>query len=298
MRREIEELRREIEQGRQERQQPELDRVSARTIVDSILNSIGLGDLSNTVMGIITRPEQLTDSFIMGTIRPTDQYRERFAGNEARRAAGLNVLREDVYLNLEDEMRAVMQNAGLPRGFHDSTADLARFIAGDVGPRELGNRINQGYRAIAEADQTTIDTMRRFYGVSDGQLAAFFLDPDVAEPMLMQQVATAQIGAAAARAGFETVVERTAAERMRQAGVTGDQAGEVFGFLGGATELLSPLEAGETALDVTDTALGLAGQSPEALQRLRTQQRRRQARFEGGGSLATTAVGVTGLREA
>jgi hypothetical protein len=134
--------------------------------------------------------------------------------------------------------------------------------------------------------------------VNDGQLAAFFLDPDVAEPMLMQQVATAQIGAAAARSGFETVVERTAAERMRQAGVTGDQAGEAFGFLAASRELLTPLEAGETALDVTDTALGLAGQSPEALQRLGTQRRRRQARFEGGGQLATTATGVTGLREA
>jgi hypothetical protein len=275
-----------------------LDRVSARTIIDSILNSIGLGDLADTVMGIITRPEQLTEAFIMGTIRPTDKYKARFVGNEARRAAGLNVLREDVYLNLEDEMRTVMRNAGLPIGFHDTTQDLARFIAGDVSPAELGRRVNQGYRAISEADQTTIDTMRRFYGVSDGQLAAFFLDPDVAEPMLMQQVATVQIGAAAARSGFETVIERTAAERLRQAGVTGDQAGEVFGFLGAGRELLSPLEAGETELDVADTALGLAGQSPEALQRLRTQQRRRQARFEGGGALATTGAGVTGLRQA
>jgi LysM repeat protein len=298
LRREIEELRNQIERDRQEREQPQLDRVSARTIIDSILDSIGLGDLAETVMGIITRPEQLTEAFIMGTIRPTDQYKARFVGNEARRAAGLNVLREDVYLNLEDQMRTVMRNAGLPIGFHDTTQDLARFIAGDVSPGELGNRINQGYRAISEADQTTIDTMRRFYGVSDGQLAAFFLDPDVAEPMLMQQVATVQIGAAAARSGFENVIERTAAERLRQAGVTGDQAGEVFGFLGAGRELLSPLEAGETELDVADTALGLAGQSPEALQRLRTQQRRRQARFEGGGALATTGAGVTGLREA
>jgi hypothetical protein len=298
LRRELEDLRNEVERGRQEQAQPEFDRVSARTIIDSILNSIGLGNLADTVMGIITRPEQLTEAFIMGTIRPTAQYKARFAGNEARRAAGLNVLREDEYLNLEDEMRKVMRNAGLPIGFRDSTADLARFIAGDVGPAELGRRINQGYRAISEADQTTIDTMRRFYGVSDGQLAAFFLDPNVAEPMLMRQVATAQIGAAAARSGFENVIERSAAERLQRAGVTEAGAAEAFGTLSGARELLTPIEAGETSLDVADTALGLAGQSPEALQRLRTQQRRRQVQFEGGGELATTAGGVTGLRQA
>jgi LysM repeat protein len=298
LRRELDELRNQIERDRQAAQQPQLDRVSARTIIDGILTSVGLGSLTETVMGVITSPEQLTDAFVFSTIRQTREYRERFAGNEQRRAAGLNVLREGEYLALENDLRTVMRNAGLPSGFHDSTADLARFIAGDVSPAELSRRVNQGFRAISEADPATIEAMQRFYGVSQGQLAAFFLDPDVAEPLLMRQVATAQIGAAAARAGFDTVIERTAAERMAASGVTEQQATEVFGTLASARELLAPIEAGETALDVADTALGLAGQSPEALQRLRTQQRRRQARFEGGGALATTGAGVTGLREA
>jgi hypothetical protein len=151
---------------------------------------------------------------------------------------------------------------------------------------------------VRDSDPTVLQTMRQFYGLTDGEIAAYFLDPDRAVSLIEQQVATAQLGAAAARQGFENVVERTAFERMQRAGVEVGQAEQAFGTLAAGRELLQPLERGEQALDVTETAMGLVGQSPEALQRLRTQQRRRVARFEGGGQFATQGAEVTGLQTA
>jgi hypothetical protein len=84
---------------------------------------------------------------------------------------------------------------------------------------------------------------------------------------------------------------------MQRLGVTEQEATQAFGTLARGRELLTPLERGETALDVTETALGLTGRGgTEAAQRLATQQRRRVARFEGGGRFATTGQEVTGLR--
>jgi LysM repeat protein len=276
----------------------DFDRESARLIVRRILEQYGLGSLVDTVMGAITSAESLTEDRLMATIRDTADYKERFRGNEIRRAAGLNVLGEGEYVAVEKAYSDIMRAAGLPQGFYDQPSDFAQLIGGGVSVAELSQRVTVGYRSVAEADPTVREQMRMMYGLTDGELAAYFLDPDRALPIIERQVATARLGAAAARQGFGESVERMAFERMVGLGVTEEQATEVFGTLAGARELLTPLEAGETALDVTDTALGLVGQSPEALQRLRTQQRRRQARFEGGGALATTALGVTGLREA
>jgi hypothetical protein len=138
--------------------------------------------------------------------------------------------------------------------------------------------------------------MRQFYGVTDGELAAYMLDPSRAESRILQQVSTAQIGAAAARQGFGQAADRSAAERMQRLGVTGQEAEQAFGTLARSRELLTPLDRGETALDVTETALGLTGRNAEAQQRLATQARRRTARFEGGGRFATSGQEVTGLR--
>lgn len=276
------------------------NRESFRDIVSAELALYGLDipELVNTIVNSLEEYDQIGPDLFMAKIRNTEQYKQRFRGNELRRQAGLNVLKEAEYIADETAYQAILRNAGLPKGYYDSPDDFVNLIAGNVSPAELSSRISEGYLAVSQADVTVRDQMRQMYGLTDGEMVAYFLDPERALPVIEQQVATARLGAAAARQGFANVLERGAFERMQSLGVTEQQAGEVFGTLAAGRELLSPLDAGETALDVADTALGLAGQSPEALQRLRTQQRRRTARFEGGGQLATTAAGVTGLRYA
>jgi hypothetical protein len=279
-------------------QRPAFNRESFRDIVQAELDLYGLGELTNVVLASLEEYDQIGPELFMAKIRGTDTYKKRFRGNQLLRDAGMNVLSESEYVGTERAYTDLMRAAGLPQGYYDAPDDFSQLIGGGVSPAELSGRIIDGYKQLAQADQTVREQMRSLYGLTEGEMVAYFLDPDRALPVIERQVATARIGAAAARQGFGEVVEREAFERMAALGVTEEQAAGAFGTLAASRELLTPLEAGETALDVTDTALGLAGQSPEALQRLRTQQRRRQARFEGGGQLATTATGVTGLRQA
>jgi hypothetical protein len=282
----------------QQTQRPQFNRESFRDLVRRELEFYGLEGLTDRVLATLEEYDQIGPDLFMARIRETPEYQRRFRGNQLLRSRGMNVLSEAEYVATETAYRNLMRNAGLPQGYYDSPDDFAELIGGGVSPAELSARVVEGYRELAAADQTVRDQMRALYGLTDGEMVAYFLDPDRALPVIERQVATARLGAAAARQGFAETVDREAFERMSALGITEQQATEVFGTLASARELLTPLEAGETALDVTETALGLTGQSPEALQRLRTQQRRRQARFEGGGALATTAAGVTGLREA
>lgn len=284
----------------QQERQTAMSQQSARAIIEDELRRWGMytPEFVDTIYGLVSGTADIVPAVIRSTIRQSQEYQTRFRGMAERTNRGLSAISEEEYLALERDYRGILRNAGLPQGFYDEADDFVSFIGADVSPSELSARVEQGYRAIRDSDPTVLATMRQFYGLTDGELAAYFLDPDRALPIIERQVATAQLGAAAARQGFGETLERQAFERMAAAGVTTQQAEEAYGFLAGARELLTPLERGEQALDVTETAMGLVGQSPEALQRIRTQQRRRTARFEGGGRFASAGAEVTGLREA
>jgi len=272
---------------------------SARAIIRQYLEPLGLGELENLLYSNVVADQDYSPERLVMEVRKTPQYAARFPGMVARQQQGRNAISEGQYIQLEREYKQLMQSAGLPTGFYDSADDFSKFIGYDISPDELGRRIQQGYQAVAQADPSVRDTMRRFYGVTDGELAAYFLDPSRAESLIAEQAATAQIGAAAARFGFSQSTDRLAAERLQRLGVTEPEATQVFGQLGQMGELLNPIEGGEDMLDVTETALGLTGRSSaEALQRLRTRQRQRTARFEGGGQFATQGAEVVGLQQA
>ena len=276
---------------------PVLSEQSARSIIRDFLTQIGLPELEDLLYQNLVADADYSPQRLAIEVRRTPQYARRFPGMAARQAAGAPAITEAEYIAMERGYEDVMRRAGLPTGFYDSTDDFAQFIGNDISVSELSTRVQQGYQAVAQADPSVLATMRQFYGVTDGELAAYFLDPTKAESVILQQVGTAQIGAAAAREGFGQAADRAAAERMQRFGVTGEEASQAFSMLNRSRELLTPLERGETALDVTETALGLTGRGgTEAAQRLATQQRRRVARFEGGGRFATTGQEVTGLR--
>ena len=272
---------------------------SSRSIIRGFLDQYGLGGLEDLLYNELVSEQDFSEVRMVQRIRETPEYAARFPGMAGRRSQGRNAISEAEYVDLERGYRQLFQQAGLPQGFYDAPEDFGAFIAGDVSVAEMGRRVQQGYQAVAQADPSVKETLRSFYGVTDGELAAFFLDPGKAESLIMQQTATAQIGAAAAREGFGQAADRLAAERMQRLGVTEQEAQQAFGALGQMGELLTPIQRGETPLDVAETALGLTGRGGgEALQRLRTQQRRRVAQFEGGGRFATQGADVVGLQQA
>jgi len=269
---------------------------SAFDVIRDLLDTYGLSELANFVGNYIVEQDVIDENVLIGQIRQTDEYRTRFAANEARRKAGLNVLSEGEYIALENTYRQYMRASGLPSGFYDTNEDFQNLLANDVSPGELAERINQGYEAIQFADPQVIQQMQNLYGVSEGDLAAYFLDPEKATPVLLQRAKAAQIAGGAAQAGQGISV--TEAEQLAREGITQQQARAGFAAIAEG-ELFAPTteeaQAGQQAFTREEQIGAVFGTDPQAAQRLRQQQRRRQAAFQTGGRFAGQGAEVSGL---
>ena len=268
---------------------------SAYNIITDTLSRYGLNELSGFVNDLVFKENILNENIIYGRIKETPEYARRFAGNEARRKAGFNVLSETAYIDQENTYRQLLRTAGLPAGFYDSNEDFTAFIAGDVSPSELNTRINDGYNAVKNSDPQVIAEMQRLYGVDDSQLAAYFLDPVKATPILLRQAQASQISAQATKqAGAEITAQQ--AEQLAIEGVTTQQAQAGFATIGQAQELFNPL-AGEQGVGMTQQEQigAVFATDAAAAQRLRKKQAERTAAFQGGGSFAGQGQGQTAL---
>lgn len=155
-------------------------------------------------------------------LQDTPEWKRRFAGNEARRKAGLPILSPSEYLATENSYRQIMAQYGMPKGFYDSHADLAGFIGRDISASELQGRVQLASQFANSQDPATKESLRRLYGLGPGDLAAWALDPAKASPILERQAKAAQAGAAAIRHGVG--VSKSYAEHLADLGITSDQA--------------------------------------------------------------------------
>jgi hypothetical protein len=231
-------------------------------------------------------------------------FDERFAGNKLLREQGKPEYSYSSYVALEQELQADLRDTGFPPGFYDDPASLARFIGGEVSRAELRDRAQAAYVAVRQADPNTVAELKNLYGVNEGELAAFFLDPTKAMDAmgkrltgqdLMRRVQSAQISAQARQqAGIGLTAQQ--AEGLAAQGVTQQSAREGFSALQGQEELFAPVMAGEEQISQQEQVGAALGLNAEAAQRIATRRRRRQAEFQQGGGFATTQTGLSGLR--
>jgi hypothetical protein len=274
----------------------EEQRTSAKAVIQNLMAEYGLTSLSKFVEDMVFKEDIIDPNVLLGRIRQTTEYKDRFKGIELRRAKGLNVPSEAEYIGLENTYRQLMRTAAIPANLFDQPDDLANLIGNDVSPAELSARINDGYQAVAQANPEVVTQMRRLYGLQDGELAAYFLDPERATPYLLRQARSAQIaGEAKLQAGQELTM--TQAEQLATAGVTQEQAQQGFQTIAQSQELFNPLAGTtEATIGVEEQIAGIFGQSAAAQQRIRQRQRERQAAFEAGGRFAGQGGTVTGLQ--
>ena len=276
-------------------------RQSALDVITALLEDYGLTGLSNFVYDLVFKEDVMSGDDVLARIRADkgqagEIYRARFAGNVTRRKAGLNVLPEKTYIGIENQFSQTMKAAGLPSGFYDSPDDFAALIGADVSPSELVSRINEGYLAVQQSNPQVTAEMRRLYGVDDSMLAAYFLDPERATPILLRQANAAQIAAEGTLQAQRQISAMTA-EELAVAGVTQEVAREGFQRISAAEELFVALPGTtEQAITEQEQIGGVFGTSSAAQQRIRQRTRERQATFEAGGRFAGQGTTVTGLQ--
>jgi len=263
----------------------------------AILNYYGLGSLADVLSTRIVDDPTLVDNptVLLSSVRDTPEYKTRFKGNEARRKAGIPELSPSDYINLEQSYRSTLSANSLPKGFYDTQDDFANFIGQDISPQELNARVSQGYNAVLQAEPGTKAELQRLYGLNDGDIAAFFIDPErFNQSDAIKKAQAAQIASEARRqAGFE--ISATTAEGLAVEGITRQEAQQGFAGLGATQELFTPI-AGEQAISQQEQIAGTFGTNAEARKAIAQRKRKRQASFEAGGSFSESQTGVSGLR--
>lgn len=170
------------------------DQSNAYDYLKQTLAEWGLEQLSGDVLRLIQ--EGHSQANIPGLLQDTQAYKQRFAGNEARKKAGLAVLSPAEYLATERSYRRILESNGMPSGFYDSPSDFADWIGKDVAPTEVSQRVGYAVQAANRADEGTRNAFRDYYGIDGSHLAAFFLDQEKAMPLLEKQSRAAAIGGA------------------------------------------------------------------------------------------------------
>lgn len=191
----------------------------------SLFNTYGLGSLAGKIYDYVKQGYSADTISLL--LQDTKEYKTRFAANEARTKNGLAVLSPADYLATEAAYRQVLSSAGLPKGFYDNPADFQKWIASDVSPTEIKDRVDLATQAVSQSNPEYRQALFKMYGIQEADLTAYFLDRKTAEPILKKQAAAAAIGAAALRRGF--AANTLDLESYATMGITADQAEQVYG---------------------------------------------------------------------
>ena len=271
--------------------------------IKSVLDSFKLGDTAfiDEVVSAITneRVDKNSSTFLddIGILLSDSPYlKTRFSANETRKKNNLPPLPLTQILELENSYTTALQAAGMPPGFYDDPAtDFQGFIARNTSPAEIKRRVDEGYTAVKNADPEVVKQFEELYGITKGELAAYFLDPTRQEASITKSMESAQIAAEGRRAaGIQLGVGQ--AEELQQAGVTSATARQGFANIAAQQELFNPLQ-GEQAISQAEQIGGTFGTNTAAAQRIAQRKRQRSAEFETGGGFARTNQFATeGLR--
>ena len=263
----------------------------------AILDYFGLSSLTGVLSLRLQEDDTLADNkdVLLNSIRDTPEYKQRFKANDIRRSRGLPELSADDIVNLENSFRDTLRANSLPRGFYDTQDDFANFIGSDVSPQELNARVSQGYNAVLQAEPGTKAELQRLYGLNDGDIAAFFIDPErFNQSDAIKKAQAAQTASEARRQAGITLTTQQA-EALATEGVTRQEAQQGFAAIGAQQELFQAGMEGEQAISQQEQIAGTFGTNAEARQAIARRRRSRQAGFEAGGGFAARQSEQTGL---
>ena len=264
-------------------------RLDAFNTLSERYKQYGLGGLADVIRKLVI--EGASEATITFALQESPEYKERFKANTARLTKGLAVLKPNEYIAVEDSYRQALRAYGLTQ--FDNDAYVSKFIENDMSPSELNARIQLATERVTNAAPQVRNTLVNFYGLTDVDLIAYTLDPRGQLPQIEKQIATAEIGAAAARQGFQQV-DKSNAEYLRSLGVTQEQA--IKGF----SDIASVLPTATKLTDIYKDGLegyGLEQAQQEVFGNLASERRKRErlsaaetATFGGKSAMSGTAL--------
>lgn len=199
-------------------------RESAWAILKAEFSKYGLGSLADAVKQMIINGTPTAQATMILRERP--EYKARFAGNEARRTAGLNVYDEGTYLDLENAMAEIFTAYG-QKSLMGSTreqqqATFAKYIGGTIAPTELKRRMDIA-STLSKSDNSTIKAIKELYPmINDSDIFSYFLNPTETLPKLETKAQAASIGGAFLAQGLK--INSASMEEYAALGISREQA--------------------------------------------------------------------------
>ena len=251
----------------------------------------GLGSLVDVIRKLVL--EGASESTITFALQETEVYKERFKANKVRIEKGLAVLSPRDYLGTEDSYRQVLRAYGLK--MFDTDEYVSKFIANDMSPTELNNRVQMASQRIMNADPGVSTTLRNYYNLNNTDLIAYALDPSGQTSEIEKRITAAEIGNAASRQGLNAPGVGYA-EYLASTGITQEKAKEGYAAL--ADILPNANKLSDIYGNVMDGYNQQTGEE-EVFQQLASAKRKREklvsaekAQFSGSGKLGVTKTSL------
>ena len=207
----------------------ELARMDAFEQLKGLFESYNLGSLAGKITEYMKAGKGPNETVLL--LKKSDEYNLRFQGNTLRLAAGLNVMSEDAYLQLEVSYAETLTRYGLRNMLStDRTkneAMFAKFMGNDLAAPEFKNRIELATNRVMNADPGTKEAFKKFFPtITDADLVSYFLSPKDTIDKLQEKVTASEIGGVATSQGLTTSL--TSATDLAKFGI--DRATAVQGY--------------------------------------------------------------------
>lgn len=271
------------------------DERTALQIIQDQLAMYGLADLAPEAVRYLIEGESADG--IMIQLRETETFRDRFPGLALRDAQpGMVQISPAQYLKIERQYRDIMATAGLPPGFYDSPDDFAKFIGNDLSPDEVAQRVSMASSAVSNINPFLKDQLNELYGIgveNDGELIAYFLDPERGVSVIEQRlrIESAGLSASAIQATGQGIDAPVGRQLVADQNVQQREISQRLAPIAGLTQATLSDE-GVTTTELAASSFGLDSEATANIRRLRQRRQGLAERRSGGLMTGTGAVGL------
>lgn len=249
---------------------------NAWEMLRAVLASWGLGSLEGRVRDMMVNGDSA--DVIPVKLRETNEYKERFKGNELRRKKGLPALSEAEYLSTEAQYKSIIrQNVG--SGVYDTNDNYTKWFETNVSPQELNNRFVEYQDQYARSSREAKDAWAKA-GFTPQDAVRTIMDPTITETDLKRRFGTYSIGAEMFNAYGDADFDQDRLKDLYDLGVDAKDARKGFGEVAqqGQNDQFLARAAGDD-LSRTDLENAALGVDPNAEQRVRNARQQEDARF-------------------
>jgi hypothetical protein len=201
------------------------DKRDSFALIEATMRSYGfneeeLKEITDYISAGLINPKLGSNQLLL-QLRQLESYKSRFAGNEQRRARGLNALSEAAYLAQERDYAQTLALYGQDRFVNRQ--QLAQFIGNDISNTELSQRVATAVNRLQNADPVVLKQLSEYYpNINEKDVISYFLSPEETLPELQAKTTTAEIGATARQYGLDYGMSK--ASELQKYGVNLERA--------------------------------------------------------------------------